>query len=65
VPDQFAPLSGTAAGELAALKNLRAYLAGMQRLLGDFCVERPGRDQGVRALSVAISLNISGGYRRH
>jgi len=35
VPDQFATLSGTAAGELAALKNLRAQLAGMQRLLAE------------------------------
>jgi hypothetical protein len=28
VPDQFAGLSATGAGELAALKNLRAHLAG-------------------------------------
>jgi uncharacterized protein involved in exopolysaccharide biosynthesis len=33
VPDQFAALSATGAGELAALKNLRAHLAGMQQLL--------------------------------
>jgi hypothetical protein len=35
VPERLATLSGTAAGDLAALTTLRAHLAGMQQLLAE------------------------------
>jgi len=54
VPDQFAALSGTGAGELAALKNLRAHLAGMQQLLA----EHAGQDAAAAAQIRAVD------YRR-
>jgi hypothetical protein len=50
VPDQFAALSGTGAGELAALKNLRAHVAGMQRLLAEHAGESAAAAARIRAV---------------
>jgi hypothetical protein len=48
VPDQFAALSGT--GELAALKNLRAHVAGMQRLLAEHAGQSAAAAARIRAV---------------
>jgi hypothetical protein len=50
VPDQFAALSGTAAGELAALRNLRAHAAGMQQLLAEHSGQDAAAAARIRAL---------------
>ena len=50
VPERFAGLSGTAAGQLAALQDLRAHLAGMQRLLA----EHAGQDAAAAAQIRAV-----------
>jgi hypothetical protein len=50
LPDQFAALSGTAAGELAALKNLRTHLAGMQQLLAEHAGQDAAAAARIRAL---------------
>jgi len=50
VPDQFAALSGTGAGELAALKNLRAHLAGMQQLLAEHAGQGAATAAQIRAV---------------
>jgi hypothetical protein len=49
-PDQYAALSGTGAGELAALKNLRAHLAGMQRLLAEHAGQGAATAAQIRAV---------------
>ena len=50
VPDQFAALSGTAAGELAALQNLRGHLARMQQLLAEHAGQGAAAAAQIRAL---------------
>jgi hypothetical protein len=50
VPDQFAALSGTGAGELAALKSLRAHLAGMQQLLAEHAGQGAAAAAQIRAV---------------
>ena len=50
VPDQFAALSGTGAGELAALKNLRTQLAGMRQLLAEHAGQDAAAADQIRAV---------------
>jgi len=50
VPDQFAALSGTGAGDLAALKNLRAHLARMQQLLAEHAGQGVAAAAQIRAV---------------
>ena len=50
IPDQFAALSATGAGELAALKNLRAHLAGMQQLLAEHAGQGAATAAQIRAV---------------
>jgi hypothetical protein len=50
VPDQFAALSGTGAGQLAALKNLRGHLAGMQQLLAEHAGQAAAAAARIRAV---------------
>jgi hypothetical protein len=51
VPERFAAVSGTAAGDLAALKALRAQLAGMRQLLA----EHAGQDAATAAQIRAVT----------
>lgn len=47
---QFAALSGTGTGELAALKNLRAHLVSMQQLLAEHAGQGAAAAAQIRAV---------------
>jgi hypothetical protein len=50
VPERLAALSGTAAGDLAALKALRALLAGMQQLVAEHAGQGAAAAAQIRAV---------------
>jgi uncharacterized protein involved in exopolysaccharide biosynthesis len=50
VIERFATLSGTGAGELAALKALRAQVAGVQQLLAEHASQSAAAAAQIRAV---------------